>query len=100
MAPRDFNKGRRPYSFLLLVTTPSLGSSCSDAFAVESCTPATSFISAYVAGVKMDCEQVNLADHKTASGIDFYTINPKGNVPSIVDGDLILNENSATLQFM
>ena len=42
MAPCDFNKGRRPYSFLLLVTTPSLGSSCSDALAVESCTPATS----------------------------------------------------------
>ena len=61
---------------------------------------AANFISAYVAGVKMDCEQVSLADHKTASGVDFYTINPKGNVPTIVDGDLVLNENSATLQFM
>ena len=48
MAPRDFNKGRRPYSFLLLVTTPSLGSSCTDDLAVESCTPATARYSAKV----------------------------------------------------
>ena len=61
---------------------------------------AANFISAYVAGVKIDCEQITLADHKTASGVDYYTINPKGNVPAIVGEGLLLNENAATLQFM
>ena len=46
MTPRDFNKGRRPYSFLLLlVVTPSVGRSSSDDLAVESCAPATRTVS-------------------------------------------------------
>jgi hypothetical protein len=28
--------------------------------------------------VKIDSEQVNLATHLTASGADFYAVNPKG----------------------
>ena len=49
----------------------------------------------------MECEQVTLNDHKTASGVDFYTINPKGNVPCIVlDSGEILNENVATLSWI
>jgi hypothetical protein len=60
------------------------------------------FISAVAAGVKIDCEQVNLATHRTAVGdVDFYTINPKGNVPTIVlDDGTVLNENAATLQYI
>jgi hypothetical protein len=36
-------------------------------------------LAAYKAGVKMECEQVDISTHKTASGADFYAINPKGN---------------------
>jgi glutathione S-transferase len=37
------------------------------------------------------------------SGVDFYTINPSGNVPTIVDENfpgMVLNQNSATLQYI
>ena len=62
---------------------------------------AASFISAFVAGVNIETEQINLSTHKTASNVDFYTINPKGNVPCIVlDDGTILNENAATLQYI
>jgi glutathione S-transferase len=62
---------------------------------------AASFISAFIAGVSIDTETVNLQTHKTASDVDFYTINPKGNVPSLVlDNGVILNENVATLSFI
>ena len=45
--------------------------------------------------------QVDLKSHTTASGVDFYTINPKGNVPCVVTKDgVVLNEGSATLQFI
>ena len=37
----------------------------------------------------------------TDSGVDYYTINPKGNVPCLVlDDGNILNENAATLQYI
>jgi len=44
---------------------------------------------------------VSIYTHKTASGGDYYAINPKGNVPAIVleDGTL-LNEGAATLQWI
>lgn len=62
---------------------------------------AANFISAFVAGVRLETEQVTLATHTTASGADFYTINPKGNVPAIVlDDGTVLNENAATLQWI
>lgn len=61
----------------------------------------SNFIAAYVAGLNLECEQVVLATHTTASGVDFYSINPKGNVPCIVlDDGTILNENAATLQYI
>jgi len=45
--------------------------------------------------------QVALNTHTTASGVDFYTVNPKGNVPTLVlDDGTILNENTATLQYI
>lgn len=60
---------------------------------------AASFIAAFIANVSIDAEEVNLAEHKTASGVDYYSINPKGNVPTLVlDDGSILNEGSAVLQ--
>ena len=38
---------------------------------------ASSFIAAFTAGVSIETEEVDLARHLTASGVDFYTINPK-----------------------
>jgi glutathione S-transferase len=62
---------------------------------------AGNFITAYLSGLNIECEQVDLATHKTASGVDFYTINPKGNVPAVVlDDGRVLNENAATLQYL
>jgi len=62
---------------------------------------AANYITAVAAGVKFDSEQVNIQTHKTASGADFYGINPKGNVPTLVLADgTVLNENAATLQYI
>lgn len=59
---------------------------------------AANFIAAKLAGVSIESEQVDLRTHQTSSGVDFYTINPKGNVPALVlDDGTILNENAATL---
>lgn len=61
---------------------------------------AASFIAAHTADLKFDSEQVNFYTHVTASGQDFYKINPKGNLPTLVMGDIILNEGSAVLQWI
>ena len=42
---------------------------------------AASFIAAYSAGVKLDCETVDISTHKTASGADYYAVNPLGAWP-------------------
>ena len=62
---------------------------------------AANFLTATIGGLDFDSEVVDLASHKTKSGVDFYTINPKGNVPTIVfpDGSM-LNENVATLTYL
>jgi glutathione S-transferase len=62
---------------------------------------AASFIVAHTAQVNLSCEQVSLRDHKTQSGKDYYEINPKGNIPSLLfpDGTL-LNETSAVIQWI
>lgn len=62
---------------------------------------AANFLAASIGGLSFDSETVDLATHKTKSGADFYGINPKGNVPTIVlpDGS-ILNENVATLTYL
>eukprot|EP01038_Epipyxis_sp_PR26KG_P010066 gene10066-13526_t len=62
---------------------------------------ASNFIAASVAGLSIECEQVNLQTHQTSSGQDYYKINPKGNVPGVVlDSGLVLNENAATLSYI
>jgi glutathione S-transferase len=62
---------------------------------------ASSFICAYISRLDFECEVVDLATHTTESGIDFYSINPKGNVPCIVlDDGSILNENISCLEYI
>jgi len=61
---------------------------------------AASWLAATIAGVPFDSEVVDLKSHKTASGADFYTINPKGNVPSLVTDHGLLNEGAAVLQYI
>lgn len=62
---------------------------------------ASSFISAFLGGLNLECEIVDLATHTTESGADFYDINPKGNVPSLVlDDGTVLNENIACLEYI
>ncbi len=62
---------------------------------------AASYISATLAGLKFDSEQVKLATHLTASGADFYGINKKGNVPALVLPDgTVLSENVASLAYI
>lgn len=70
-------------------------------YAPISCAEA-SFIVASLAGLTFDSEQVDLTSKETASGVDFNTINPKGNVPCITfeDGRPILNESAATITFL
>ena len=55
----------------------------------------------FTAGITLQSEQVNIQTHKTASDADFYSINPKGNVPALVlDDGTLLNENAAVLQYI
>jgi len=62
---------------------------------------ASSFICAFIAELKFECEVVDLLTHTTESGIDFYSINPKGNVPTIVlDDGTVLNENISCLEYI
>lgn len=62
---------------------------------------AANFLTATIGGLSFDSETVDLATHRTKSGADFYTINPKGNVPAIVFADgTLLNENVATLTYL
>ena len=62
---------------------------------------ASSFICAFTGKLNFECEAVDLSTHKTESGIDFYTINPKGNVPTLVlDDGTVLNENISCLEYI
>ena len=62
---------------------------------------AASFIAAHIAGLRFEAEQVDLKTHRTTSGADFYAINAKGNVPTLVlDDGTVLNEGSAVLQYI
>ena len=52
-------------------------------------------------GLKHDSEAVDLHAHRTASGGDFFAINPKGAVPALeVDEGYVLTENCAVLQYL
>jgi len=62
---------------------------------------AASFIAAYSIGLNIDCEQVNIQTHMTSSGINFFTVNPKGNIPCLIlDDGTMLNETVAVLNWI
>lgn len=60
-----------------------------------------SHIVAREAGIPLEVEAVDLRSKRTASGQDFYEINPKGYVPALLmdDGEL-LTESAVILQFI
>eukprot|EP01087_Luapelamoeba_hula_P007166 TRINITY_DN173_c0_g1_i5.p1 TRINITY_DN173_c0_g1~~TRINITY_DN173_c0_g1_i5.p1 ORF type:complete len:215 (-),score=34.98 TRINITY_DN173_c0_g1_i5:74-718(-) len=62
---------------------------------------AVTFIAAHASGVPFESEQVDIRSHKTASGADFYEVNPKGNVPTVVlpGGAVTLDEGPACVQY-
>ena len=51
-------------------------------------------------GLPHDSEAVDLRAKKTASGGDYFAVNPKGAVPALGIGDEILTENGAILQYI
>jgi len=63
---------------------------------------AASFIVCHYAGLNFEPEEINLSDHKLVrSGQDFYSINHKGNVPTIIlPGGQQLNENCSVLLYL
>lgn len=53
------------------------------------------------AGFNPEIEAVDLPTHKTAGGVDFYTINPKGYVPALItDEGELLTEGVAIMQYV
>lgn len=53
------------------------------------------------AGIPLELEKVDLKAHKTASGEDYYAINPKGYVPALkLDDGNFLTEGPAIVQYL
>lgn len=53
------------------------------------------------AGLAVDLEKVDLAEHKTESGQDYNTVNPKGYVPALrLDDGTVLTEGPAIVQYL
>lgn len=53
------------------------------------------------AGIPIELEKVDLASHKTESGQDFTSINPKGYVPALrLDDGSVLTEGPAIVQYL
>lgn len=58
-------------------------------------------IVAVEAGIRLELLRVDIKAHKTASGEDFYKINPKGYVPALVlDDGSLLTEGPAVVQYL
>jgi glutathione S-transferase len=58
-------------------------------------------IAAREAGVAIELVKVDLDQHKTADGADFYAVNPKGYVPFLVlDNGSTLSEGPAIVQYL
>src|SRR5262245_31237752 len=53
------------------------------------------------AGIPLELEKVNLTDHKTETGQDYLTVNPKGYVPALrLDDGSVLTEGPAIVQYL
>jgi glutathione S-transferase len=53
------------------------------------------------AGLAIDLEKVDLAEHKTESGQDYMAVNPKGYVPALrLDDGSVLTEGPAIVQYL
>ena len=53
------------------------------------------------AGIPLEFEKVDLREHKTQTGEDYYKINPKGYVPALkLDDGTILTEGPAIVQYL
>ena len=53
------------------------------------------------AGLPVELEKVNLAEHKTETGQDYMKINPKGYVPALrLDDGSVLTEGPAIVQYL
>jgi glutathione S-transferase len=53
------------------------------------------------AGLAVDLVKVDLAEHKTESGEDYTTVNPKGYVPALrLDDGSVLTEGPAIVQYL
>jgi glutathione S-transferase len=60
-----------------------------------------SHIVAREAGIAIEFEKVDRSSKRTQGGIDFLTINPKGNVPVLeLDDGSVLTEGPAIMQFL
>ena len=58
-------------------------------------------IVAVEAGIPVELEKVNLAEHKTESGQDYMAVNPKGYVPALrLDDGSVLTEGPAIVQYL
>lgn len=69
-------------------------------YIAQSCALA-SHIAASEAGIPVDIVEVDLATKRTAAGIDFLTINPKGYAPALqLDDGAVLTESAAILQYL
>lgn len=52
-------------------------------------------------GLKFELVKVTLSEHKTETGLDYYTVNPKGYVPALeLDNGEILTEGVAIVQYL
>lgn len=53
------------------------------------------------AGIPLELEKVDLISHRTASGEDYYVVNPKGYVPTLkLDDGATLTEGPAIVQYL
>ena len=53
------------------------------------------------AGIPVELDKVNLAEHKTESGQDYMKVNPKGYVPALrLDDGSVLTEGPAIVQYL
>jgi glutathione S-transferase len=58
-------------------------------------------IVAFEAGLPLDAEKVDIGAHKTETGADYFSVNPKGYVPALrLDDGSLLTEGVAMVQYL